>query len=393
MKTSAYLTIAAALGAPLAIGAAPQAQAAVPIYAPAPGQKPAGFLSQLKRNAFLTSSVPSKGPAEGDENPYSVVVAPASVGRIKKGDVLFDNFNNRTNLQGTGTTIMLYDPATKATSVFARFDQAKVKCPGGIGLSAAMAVLKSGYVVVGSTPSTTGEASTLGRGCLLVANAQGKWVATLTSPKINGPWGNMAVVDRGDHATLFLSNVADGLKGAPVTEVKHLATVTRVDLDIPAGKAPKLAGITTIGKGYPARASTSAFVKGPTGLALGPDGTLYVSNALGNSIDAIPDALTRTAPPANGTGKELTRDGALKTPLAMVMTPQGSLIVSNALNGQLVEVDARTGRQLGTYWADNNPAQQPPGNGDLFGLALVPGGEGLYFVRDDNNTLMRAVPK
>jgi hypothetical protein len=395
MKHRIRLALAATLSAPLALGAALPAQAASALYSPAQGGPATGFLSTLTGNAFLASSVPFSGPGAGNENPYSLVVAPVSVGKIKKGDVLFDNFNNSDNLQGTGTTIMLYDPRTQAVSVFAHFDQKQAQCAGGIGLTAAMAVLRSGYVVVGSTPSTNGETSTLGQGCLLVANAEGRWVKTINNAKINGPWGNMAVVDKGDSAILFISNVGYGLKGASTKDIKHYETVVRVRFAALSGKAPKVRDITTVGKGFPARSSASAFIKGPTGLALGANGTLYVSNALDNSVNVIPDALTRRAPPAQGQGMGavLTKGGALKCPLAMVVTSQQTLIVSNALNGQLVEIDSKTGKQLGTYWADSDPAQQPPGNGDLFGLALVPGGKGLYYVQDDNNTLMQAMTK
>ena len=42
-------------------------------------------------------------PDNGDQNPYAVVVAPVSAGKIQKGDVLVDNFNDHNNLQGLGT--------------------------------------------------------------------------------------------------------------------------------------------------------------------------------------------------------------------------------------------------------------------------------------------------
>ena len=46
----------------------------------------------------------------GDLNPYAVIVAPVSAGKVMKDDVLVDNFNNISNLQGTGTTIVGYRP-------------------------------------------------------------------------------------------------------------------------------------------------------------------------------------------------------------------------------------------------------------------------------------------
>jgi sugar lactone lactonase YvrE len=130
------------------------------------------------------------------------------------------------------------------------------------------------------------------------------------------------------------------------------------------------------------------FLIGPTGLALGSDNTLYVSDALGNQIVAIPDATTRTS--SAGTGRVVTKDGLLKRPLALAMTADGHLLTCNGLNGQVVEIDPATGRQLYAQWIDANQAQSPPGSGDLFGLAMSPDGKSFYYVEDDMNTLVEA---
>ncbi len=128
---------------------------------------------------------------------------------------------------------------------------------------------------------------------------------------------------------------------------------------------------------------------GPTGLVLGQDGkTLYVSDGVDNRIVAIADASTR--PPAPATGREITKAGLMKRPLAMAMAPNGHLLVCNALNGQVVEVDPATGKQLYAQWIDTDQAQSPPGNGDLFGIAMAPDGKGFYYVEDDVNTVMEA---
>ena len=93
--------------------------------------------------------------------------------------MLIDNFNNVTNLQGTGTTIVDYNPATKATALFAKLPQNLPQCPGGVGLTTAMTMLKSGWVIVGSTPSNDGTTRTKGEGCLVVLDANGQLVADL----------------------------------------------------------------------------------------------------------------------------------------------------------------------------------------------------------------------
>jgi DNA-binding beta-propeller fold protein YncE len=354
---------------------------------------PQGMLETIHKHITRTSTVTDNG----DLNPYAVVVAPVSAGKIQKDDVLVDNFNNLSNLQGTGTTIVDYNPTTHKAFTFAKLPQDLAQCPGGVGLTTAMTMLKSGWVIVGSTPSKDGTTGTKGPGCLIVFDSNGQLATVWTGPNINGPWGNMAVIDRGSTATLFVSmagfdipawQVRDPATGYSVTINK--ATVLRIELSIPAGVPPTITSQTVIASGISARADRDVFLIGPTGLALAPDGTtLYVSDAVANQIIAIPDATTRRD--SAGLGRTVTKDGLLKRPLALVMTPDGHLLACNAKNGQLVEIDPLSGKQLYAQWIDTNPAQSPPGNGDLFGIAMTPDGKGFYYVEDDVNTLMEAV--
>ena len=352
-----------------------------------------GLLETIHRHKFLTSTI----PANGDVNPYAVVVAPASVGSIEKDDVLIDNFNNISNLQGTGTTIVRYRPSTKETVLFAQVPQKLKDCPGGVGLSTAMTMLKSGWVVVGSMPSTDGTTRTKGDGCLLVFDANGHHVATWAGPTINGPWGNMATIDRGNSATLFISMAGFDVPGPDVLDpdthypvIVHKATVLRLDLTIPEGNAPVLQSQTVVADGFSQRADLANFLLGPTGLALGADDTLYVTDGLDNEITAISNASTRTQ--SDGKGKLVTKDGLLAWPLAMVMTAQGHLIVNNGKNGQTVEIDPVAGKQIYAHWLNTNQAQSPPGNGNLFGIAFAADGKSFYYVEDDINSLRLANP-
>src|SRR5580692_6768365 len=359
---------------------------------PARADATQGLLETIHKHITRTSTVTDNG----DLNPYAVVVAPVSAGKIQKDDVLVDNFNNLSNLQGTGTTIVDFNPTTHKTFTFAKLPQNFAQCPGGVGLTTAMTMLKSGWVIVGSTPSTDGTTATKGAGCLIVFDSNGQLATVWTGPNISGPWGNMAVIDRGSAATLFVSmagfdlpgpSVRDPATGYPVTVNK--ATVLRIDLSIPAGGPPAIAGQTVIASGISARADRDVFLIGPTGLALAPDGTtLYVSDAVNNQIIAIPDAPTRRD--SAGQGRTVTKDGLLLRPLALALTPEGHLLACNAKNGQLVEIDPASGKQIYAQWIDTNPAQSPPGNGDLFGIAMTPDGKGFYYVEDDVNSLMEA---
>jgi hypothetical protein len=75
-----------------------------------------------------TGAIPTVGttvdPMNGDQNPYGLVIAPATAGLITKGDLVVCNFNNATittttppsgNVQGTGTTIIGLHPAAGST--------------------------------------------------------------------------------------------------------------------------------------------------------------------------------------------------------------------------------------------------------------------------------------
>ena len=358
--------------------------------APAHASEPKGFLETVHKHATLTSSVTDNG----DLNPYAVVVAPVSAGRIQKDDVLVDNFNNISNLQGTGTTIVIYRPSTKQTLLFAKLPQTLAQCPGGVGLTAAMTMLKTGWVIVGSTPSRDGTTATKGDGCLIVIDPQGKPVAAWSGSRIIDPWGNMAVKDDGATATLFVSMAGEGIPAPTVVDPKtklpvviKKASVLRLDLVIPDGQPPRIKAETVVGDGFAQRADRDNFLLGPTGEALGADGVLYVTDGLDNTISAIPDALTRAD--SAGAGRIVTQGGLLSWPLALAWTPQGHLLACNGKDGRLVEVDPAAGRQVYAQWIDNDQAQSPPGNGDLFGIAMTPDNTGFYYVEDDVNTLMR----
>jgi hypothetical protein len=349
-------------------------------------ETPHGFLETIRHQQFLSSTIPDNG----DQNPYAVIVAPVTKGPIQAGDVLIDNFNDSSNLQGTGTTIVDFNPQTRKLSLIAQIPKKLDGCPGGTGLTTAMTMLKSGWLVVGSTPSKDGTTGTKGAGCLIILDVNGKVAGVVAGPLINDPWGNMAVLDRGDEATLFFSNAGFGV-GAPDPNwtVINQATILRVRLKIAEGKPPVVVSQTVIADGLAERAARDVFLIGPTGLSLGADNsTLYVSDALNNRIVSIPDAVTRTT--SAGIGTEVTRDGMLHRPLAMIGLPNGHLLVTNGRNGQVVEIDPVAKKQIYARWVDTDKAQVPPGSGDLFGIAVTPAGDGFYFVDDDTNMLVLA---
>ncbi len=65
-----------------------------------------------------------------------------------------------------------------------------------VGLTTALAVLRSGFVVVGSLPAPGGTRRWPRPGALTVLDATGNVVETITAPDINGPW-DMAAIEHG----------------------------------------------------------------------------------------------------------------------------------------------------------------------------------------------------
>ena len=333
------------------------------------------------------STISSTVPPNGDVNPYGVFRIPRTVGKLTRGNILISNFNNSANLQGTGTTIVQISP-TGGFSVFAQIDASALPgpCPGGVGLTTALVVLRSGWVVVGSLPTTDGTAATAQAGCLLVLDSNGNVAETIANAQINGPW-DMTVFDqtgrmgKPSHAVLFVNNVLNGTVVA-AGNVVNGGTTLRIVLSIMPGAAPSVQSMTVIGSGFSERTDPAALVIGPTGLALSKNNkTLFVADSLNNRIAAISDPLSRMS--TAGTSSTVSSGGALNDPLAMTLAVNGNILTVNGNDGFLVET-SRSGVQLSATVLDDTGS--PPGAGTLFGLTDVPG-LGVVFVDDGSNTL------
>jgi len=354
-------------------------------------------LPPLKTITTIASTVPTNG----DVNPYGVAQVKRTTGNLRAGHILVSNFNNSGNFQGTGTTIVDVAPDGKV-GLFAALNPATLpgSCPGGVGLTTALVVLKAGWVIVGSLPTANQGTEFTGSGCLIVLDSLGNPVETFYGTLINGPW-DMTAFD-GDHeAKLFVTNVLNGTVAA-AGAVVHRGTVTRLNLSLSAAALPQLESITIIGSGFAERTDPAALVIGPTGVGLRAEcdddrddcagdrdhdrgdhdsSVLYVADTLGNRVTVIDRALSRTS--SAGTGRTLSSGGSLNSPLGLVVTPGGHVLTVNSADGFITEISPH-GVQVAKMSLDNTGS--PPGAGTLFGLAFDPTA-GVYFVDDGSNTL------
>ncbi len=364
------------------------------------------FINNFSTVTQGAASGPAAGFEAGDQNPYGVAIVPRSVGNLIKGDILVSNFNNAGapptgNLQGTGSSIVQYAPDAQSQTTFAEINATTLPggCPGGVGLTTALVVLRSGWVIVGSLPTTDGTIGTVGAGCLIVLDANGNPVETFSGGVINGPW-DMTASDDGDKAQLFFTNLLNGnVASAPPDTVVNAGTVARMTLSTPrqGSGMPSVLKTTIIGSGFAEENDPAALIIGPTGVALSQNGndngqgndnsqgneegdggdSLYVADSVNNRIARIDGASSRGS--SAGIGHTVSTGGSLNTPLGLTLAPNGDILAANGGDGNIVETTPHGTQTAATI--------APAGGGALFGLAVVPGGSGIYFVDDSENQL------
>jgi len=311
------------------------------------------------RDPFIPRVINSSTiPANGDLNPYGVAFVPKGFpvgGAIKTGDVLVSNFNSSTNLQGTGTTIVQFTPRGSLAPPGMAVTFFSSHLPG---LSTALGVLRGGFVLVGSVPTTDGTSATVGQGAIQVIDRHGTLIQTWTDPVfLDGPW-DLTVDDQGTEAHVFVSNVLSG-------------TISRLDVSI-SSNGVTLLHKTMVASGYKHVTDPVALVLGPTGLAFdSANDTLYVASTADNAIYKVPLASHRSAPAI--LGDVVFMNQHLRGPLGLRFAPNRHLLTANsdAVNGDplhpsgIVEF-TKTGRFVREYNVDAS-------QGGAFGIDTVMG--------------------
>jgi hypothetical protein len=316
--------------------------------------------------AFVTSTTV---PANGDLNPYGIAFVPEGFpkfGTIAPGDLLVSNFNNSSNVQGTGTTIVKIVPNAKQAETF-------FQGPPNIGLTTALGVLRGGFVLVGNVPTTDGTFNTIKAGSLIVVNRSGQMVEQFTTAaKINGPW-DLTIFDQGDRAKVFVSNVLEG-------------SVVRLDISV-GQNGVTLNKATKVASGYQSRGDPAAVVVGPTGLVYDPRrDVLYVASTADNAIFAVFGA--GKTQHDGGKGVLIYADNThLHGPLGLAMGPNGHLFTAN---GDAVNADKAQPSEIVEFTPQGRFVAQlsiDPAPDGAFGLAFDRFmNEQVHFAAVDDNT-------
>jgi len=310
----------------------------------------------------------STNPGNGDQNPYGLVFVPPGFpdNTVQLGDALVANFNDGANNQGQGTTIINIRP-DRTKALFA-----KVATPG---LTAAMGILRAGFVLIGSitVPKPSNFPGAVG-GPITVLDSNGHLVTTITTPLLSGPWG-MAVDDDGATAKVWVAGVLSG-------------SVIRLNLTLTP--AFHVDSITRIANGYGHVNNNTTPLVGPSGLAYSEElHTLYITSGVGRVVK-IAHADTVTGP---ATAIAVYFDGVhLHGPVGLAIAPNGDLISAQADNfnvnpafpSEIVEFTT-TGQFVTEFSID-------AANGAAFNIALAQNSDPLVpikfaYVNDAENAL------
>lgn len=326
--------------------------------APAQGS---GILSQLRNQVVIGSTV---DPVYGQLNPYGLTVAPSTNGAFTKGDLAVCNFNDNTNTQGTGYTIVALHPTPGSSPT----------------LVAADATTLVGCDALALAPDDTIFAAAFAANDNPVFSSSGTLLTNLSGSPFNHPFGQTYAQPMKGNAAVYESNAGDG-------------SIVRINL-------PSMS-TEVVATGFPVNGGAPGSILGPSGLQYDRrHDTLFVVDGTNNSVTAISkvSSLHGGCLTVKSNGKKfggrcaararvLFSGSPLNGPISSALLFNGSLVIGNTLdpNGQNLMVELSPGGHvLAVRNVDTGAA------GAIFGMVATgtnAANTKLYFNDDNANNL------
>jgi hypothetical protein len=347
-------------------------------------------------------------PMNGDQNPYGLVIAPASAGPITKGDLVVCNFDNATittttppsgNVQGAGTTIIGLHPATGSTPYRIAQSTSLQGCN-------ALTMLPDDSISAAAWGSATNPNP--------LVSATGAIGTQFQSDTFAQPWGEAFVAATATQpAAIYVSNAPGSATFASA------GTIDRISLGAGTDAQTTFTEIVT---GF-CTSGAPGGIYGPSGLTYDPaSDTLYIVDTSSYSVVAIAGVSAITAKdgvvvngqcsgtaaptpaltfsgPSAASARVVAHGAPLNAPLSAALLKNGDLVIGNADIGLttpsattnfLIEVSPVTNGFVGSA------VQVDTGTpGALFGIAATVDASGnqiIYFNDDNNNAVMQLGP-
>lgn len=319
------------------------------------------ILKLLAKEVVIGSTV---DPKFGQLNPYGLTVAPATAGDFTKGDLAVCNFNAKSNVQGTGFTIVALHPAPGSKPRL---------------VSASKTLLGCDALALGSADDIWAAAFSANDNPVLAAN--GGLEANIKGKPFDRPFGQIFAQPRSESPAFYESNAGDG-------------TIVRINLG-------STFTYDVIARGFAVNHGKPGSIFGPSGLAYDPRvDTLYIVDGTNNTVVAfskvtgIP-AGGITVEPGGKTFKGPSADRArlvfsgapLNGPISSALLPNGNLVIGNTSNpsGQNIMVEMTPqGKVLDVRNVDKGAA------GSIFGMVATGTNDAdtkVYFNDDNHNDL------
>lgn len=317
-------------------------------------------LEPLTRERTVGSLV---GPNTGDVNPYGLTVAPATAGTFDTGDMAVCDFNDKANVQGTGTEIVGIDTAIGS------IDRHVIDGPKLTGCNA-----------LALAPDNTIWAADFSANDVPIISSSGHWITAEFGGPWHHPFGIAFAITANVPPAFYVSNAGDG----SLVRIGLVPTIT----------------YTVIATGFPVNHGVPGSILAPSGLSyLASLDRLYIVDGTNNTLYAI-DNISKVG--ANGiVVKGQTFSGPndsdahviyhgkpLNGPISSAILPGGHIVVGNTLDptgfNKIVEINPE-GKVLDVENVDKGAA------GAIFGVAATgtsPADAKVFFNDDNTNALV-----
>ncbi len=324
------------------------------------------ILKLLKKERAVGSTI---DPKFGQLNPYGLAVAPVTAGDFKKGDLAVCNFNAKSNVQGTGFTIVALHPTPGSKPRLVSASKTLRGCDA-LALGSADDIWAAAFAADDNPVlSPTGDLET---------NIKGK--------KFDRPWGQIFAQPRSGNPAFYESNAGNG-------------TIVRINLG---------AKFTydVIATGFAINHGKPGSIFAPSGLAYDASvDTLYIVDGTNNTVVAFSKV---TGIPAGGItvepgGKTFKGPSALRARLVFSGTPldgpissalllNGNLVIGNTSNpsGRNIMVEMTPhGKILDVRNVDKGAA------GSIFGMVATgtSAADTKVYFNDDNHNVLRVLER
>ncbi|HEX3369549.1 MAG TPA: hypothetical protein VHS56_08240, partial [Candidatus Cybelea sp.] len=322
-------------------------------------------LKSLKKQVVIGSLV---DPVNGAGNPYGLTVAPSSSGDFTKGDLVVCNFNAKSNVQGTGKSIVAIHPK-----------------PGSKPMHVSSIPSLKGCDALALAGNDTIWAASMVADDNPIIDSMGDLIQNIKGKPFKQPWGQVFATPKTGSPAFYASNAGTG-------------TVVRINLG-------STFTYDVVGSGFPVNHGKPGTALAPSGLAYDASiDTLYFVDGQNNTlvafkdVSSIPDGGIKAMDNGmkfggpNANDARIVYSGTpLNGPISTALLPNGSIVAGNTLDPDgknlMVEISP-AGKLLDVRNVDKGPA------GSIFGMVATgtPADTKIWF-NDDNDTNLQVLEK